>query len=214
MRFHLKFARYLVASFAVFSMSTLQAGSYDDFFRAVSRDDVAEVSGLLARGFDPNSPDENGQPALTRALRDHADKVAAVLLQQRALKVDAANNAGETPLMIAALQGDKDWCERLLQRGSRVDRSGWSPLHYAASGPDPATVELLLKHGAGIDARSPNGTTPLMMAARYGSSAAAELLLARGADPRLRNDLGLAATDFARMAEREALAERLAAASR
>jgi uncharacterized protein len=52
-----------------------------------------------------------------------------------------------------------------------------------------------------------------MMAARYGNPDAATLLLARGANARLRNERGLTAADFASGAGREALAQRLQAAS-
>ena len=70
-----------------------------------------------------------------------------------------------------------------------MHQDGWSPLHYAAAGPEPKIVAMLLDRGAPIDARSPNQTTPLMMAAGYGAEANVDLLLARGADKRLRNDV-------------------------
>ena len=70
-------------------------------------------------------------------------------------------------------------------------------------------MQLLLDKGAALEAESPNGSTPLMMAAGYGAEASVDLLLARGADPRRRNDLQLTAADFARRAQREALAARL-----
>ena len=72
----------------------------------------------------------------------------------------------------------------------------------------------LLARGARVDARSHNGTTPLMMAAQYGTEDAVDALLKQGADLRLRNDLGLGPVDFAQRGAREALARRLAAASR
>lgn len=191
-----------------------RAGSFEDFFRAVPLDDTRTIGALLARGFDPNAVDEKGQPALFLALRDGADQVIALLLQQPGLRVDQPNPLGETPLMMAALRGRVEWARALLARGAQVDRVGWSPLHYAASGPEPALVSLLLERGAAVDARSPNGSTPLMMASRYGSEAAVDLLLARGADLRLRNQAGLDAVAFARGAGRESLARRLEAALR
>jgi ankyrin repeat protein len=103
---------------------------------------------------------------------------------------------------------------KLLDRGAQVDKTGWSPLHYAATGPDAAAVRLLLERGAAIEAASPNRTTPLMMAAQYGPEASVEALLQRGADAKARNDRGLNAADFARQAGRAALAARLDALSR
>ena len=192
---------------------TAHAGTYEDFFKAVSLDDASTVERLLQRGFDPNSVDEAGQGALFLAMREGAFKVAATLLKAPGLKVDQPNSAGETPLMMAALRGHEEWLPQLVAQGAGIEREGWTPLHYAATGPQPATVAWLLERGAQVDSRSPNGTTALMMAARYGSEESVDLLLRRGADPKLRNQLDLTAADFARRAGREGLAQRLAAAA-
>jgi uncharacterized protein len=198
----------LALAFGVASPVAL-AGAHDDFFHAVEVDDADTVVSLLASGFDPNSPDERGQVGLFLALRGGAQKVAVALVANAATRVDAVNTFGETPLMMAALRGYLDWCQRLLQRGARINREGWAPLHYAASGPNPKVVAMLLDGGARVDAASPNRTTPLMMAARYGPEDAATLLISRGADAKLRNDKGLNAGDFARLGGRESLAEQL-----
>lgn len=190
------------------------AGAYEDFFKAVSVDDAGSVQALLQRGFDPNSRDEKGQVPLYLSLREGSFKVADVLLQSPQTQVDTANESGETPLMMAALKGQSDWARRLVERGAQINRSGWTPLHYAATGPDKALVAWLIERGAALDARSPNGTTPLMMAARYGDQDSAALLLAQGADAKLRNDKNLSAADFARLAGRDKLGEKLEQAMR
>jgi ankyrin repeat protein len=202
--------RYIVYLLVAVGISSANAGAYEDFFSAILRDDGRAVSALLQRGLDPNTRDENSQVGLYLALREDAAAAAEALLAHPGLEIDAANPAGETPLMMAALKGRLDGARRLLARGAQVNRPGWSPLHYAASGPEPQLLQLLLDRGGAVDAPSPNGSTPLMMAARYGSEDAVDLLLRRGANPRLRNQLDLDAADFARLDGRDRLADRLA----
>lgn len=198
---------YLIALYGFYLCS--HAGAYEDFFKAIELDDARAVTRLLQRGFDPNTPDPQGQVGLFLALRGGAEQVVRVLVAHPDLRVEATNTSDETALMMAALRGALEPARRLLDRGARVDRPGWTPLHYAASGPSAAMARLLVERGAPIDARSPNGTTPLMMAARYGTEEAAAFLLERGADASLRNQLELGAADFARAAGREELAKRL-----
>lgn len=211
MRFLFKFITQVIL---VIGVSSSHAGAYEDFFKALEMDDGRTISQLLRRGFDVNSPSESGQTPLFLALRGEAHQAVAALLSAPDLKVDQVNQANETALMMAALRGHLDWCTRLVERGAAVNREGWTPLHYAATGPNPKVTAFLLEKGAQVDAPSPNGSTALMMAARYGHEDSVRVLLAAKADPRLRNQKDLSAADFARDAGREALASRLAALAR
>jgi ankyrin repeat protein len=211
MRNYFKIASYFIVWALV---SSAHAGAYEDFFKAVGMDDERVVQRLLVQGFDANAADPKGQPALVLALRDGSTKVAEALWRSPQLEVDRLNASGESALMMAALHGRVEWMRRLLDRGAKVHQEGWSPIHYAATGSQPAAVALMLDRGAPIDARSPNGTTPLMMAARYGAEASVDMLLARGADATRRNDLQLDAADFAQQAGRDFLVERLRRASK
>jgi ankyrin repeat protein len=110
---------------------------------------------------------------------------------------------------MAALRGHLDWMRRLLERGARPHKDGWSPIHYAATGPEAQAVTLLLERGAPVDPRSPKQDTPLMMAARYGAEASVDLLLARGASAVATNDRNLNAADMARAGGRDFLVARI-----
>jgi len=207
---YFKYTLYLAINIVI---NVANAGSYEDFFQAVNRDDGATITALASRGFDVNAHSPDGQTALHLALRDQSPSVVHALLKIAALDVNAVNANGETPLMMAALRGELEWASLLIARGAKVHQDGWSPLHYAAAGPEPRIVAMLLDRGAPIDARSPNNTTPLMMAAGYGAEPIVDLLLARGADMRLRNDRGLDAAAFAGAGGREHLVARLGTAT-
>ena len=197
--------------------STAHAGSFEDFFSAIQRDDARALTALLQRGFDPNTRDAKGQPGLLLAVREPAPNALRVLLNAKNIQVEARNSQDESPLMMAAIRGQLDIARQLIDKDADVNKPGWAPLHYAVSssqGDALAVAKLLLDNSAYVDAASPNGTTPLMMAAMYGPPEAVKLLLEESADPTLKNQLGLTAIDFARRANRNDMADLIAAAIR
>jgi uncharacterized protein len=194
----MKYLKYIVYISVITLVSSARADSYVDFFRAINVDNASKVAELLGQGFDPNTMNESGQVPLYLAMREDAPKVAAVLLASPALRIDASNAVGETPLMMAALRGRLDWANKLIERGAKVQKPGWAPVHYAASGPSTELLAMLLDRGAEINALAPNGSTPLMMAARFGPEDSVKLLVQRGADTKLLNDRNLSAADLAR----------------
>ena len=76
----------------------------------------------------------------------------------------------------------------------RIDRAseklGHTPLSWAAFRGKTAAVEVLLDHGAHVDARSTNGKTPLIHASANGQWAAVRLLIERGADVNAEDNEG------------------------
>jgi hypothetical protein len=183
------------------------AGSYDDFFKALRTDDVVTVNNLLARGFDVNTLDPQGQHGLIVAIKEPSPKVAKALVNALKIDLNALNVLGESPLMLACLNGELELATQMVKKGADVNKTGWTPLHYAASKGHLSVIKLLLENYAYIDAESPNGTTPLMMASMYGTTDAVNLLLGEGADPLLKNQQGLTALQFAQRASRPDAAE-------
>ncbi|WP_342617640.1 ankyrin repeat domain-containing protein [Rhodoferax sp. GW822-FHT02A01] len=181
--------------FVVFSCA--HAGSYEDFFVAITHDNTHELKALLARGIDPNTVNPEGQYALLVALRQDSFAAAQLLISQPSTLIEVRSNKDESPLMLAALKGQTAICRQLLDRDADVNKTGWTALHYAATGGHPEIVRLLLDHYAYIDAESPNGTTPLMMAAMYGNADTVQVLLDAGADVTVKNAQGLSALEFA-----------------
>lgn len=204
----MKKVAYLIVG-ALFSLGSA-AGSYDDFFRAVVRDDPDAIRAWVAQGFDPNARDPNGQPAVMRALLAESFSAALGLAQSPGFDPNARNAQGETPLMMAALKNQPGLCRLLIERGAAVDHaSGWTPLHYAVSGNSLDVTRMLLAAGARLDARAPNRRTPLMLAALHASEEVIGTLLATGADPNLRDQNGATAADLARAQGRDKLADAL-----
>lgn len=206
--------RFVVQLILAFAFSFAHAGSYDDFFVAIKRDDPKEINELLRRGFDPNTVDPQGRHGLFMALQDGSLKAAEALIAWPKTNVEWRSPKDESPLMMAALKGHKELVRQLIARDAHVNKPGWAPLHYAATGGHLEIMLILLDQHAFIDAESPNKSTPLMMAAMYGSTAAVRLLLEAGADPMMRNELGLTAIDFAQRGNRPDAAELIAASIR
>jgi uncharacterized protein len=206
--------RFIAALVLALAPPFSYAGSYDDFFVAITRDDPNAITELLERGFDANTVDPKGRQGLFLALQLGSLKAADVLIAWPKTQVEWRSAKDESPLMIAALKGYQEQVRKLIARDADVNKTGWTPLHYAATAGNVEMIALLLDENAYIDAESPNKTTPLMMAAMYGSTPAVRALLEAGADPTLRNQLGMSAVDFAQRGKRPDAAELIAAAIR
>lgn len=193
----IKSFKYFLYLYVFIGFSVSHAGSYDDFFSAIHADQAEVIEHLLARGFDPNTPNESGTPGLMVAIQKDAIQSAILLAKYPKTVVEFKNQLGETPLMLAAIQNQLEVAEVLIERGADVNRKGWTPLHYAATRGHREMMRLLLAHNAYIDSEADNKTTPLMMAAYAAPPLAVKLLLEEGADPTLINDGNASALDLA-----------------
>lgn len=172
----------------------------DSIVKAVKFDDDKRIAKLLAQGADPNmtTPDKLHMPLIVLAAREKSDKVAKVLASNPKTDLDKVDSADENAMMLAALNGDIDLVKLLIDKDAEVNKKGWAPLHYAAANGHDDIVQLLIDHSAYLDTPSPNGTTPLMMAARGNHITTMKVLLDAGADPRVKNQIGMTALDFAK----------------
>jgi ankyrin repeat protein len=208
--FEMKFVRRACAVALLGAATLAMATPRDDMRKAVEFDDANTVKKLLAKGTDPNLVDDAGNPMLVVALREKSTKAAAVLIGAKDIDFDKANPAGETPLMMAALQGEMDMVKLMVEgQEAEVNKHGWAPLHYAATNGHNDIVKYLLDHSAYVDAESPNGTTPLMMAARAGHIDTVKILLDEGADIRIKNQQGMTVIDFAERYQQKEIADGL-----
>jgi ankyrin repeat protein len=199
--------RALIISLAMTaSSSAVLAGAYDDLIAAVYRDDTNAVMDLVNRGMDVNSVDPAGNTLLHIAARNGNGKLLTELLKQKA-NANARSRVGDTPLMLAAYNDQREAVDALLAGGAQLNHEGWTPLHYAAFANMPDMVAHLLKKGAAVDALAPNGQTALMLAARNGNAPIAKLLLDAKADSSLKDQHGETAITLAEKNNNNVVAE-------
>ena len=174
------------------------ADQITDFAKAAKFDNVSEVKSLLRKGVNPNAVDPNGNPMLILAIKDSSNNVIDLLLMNPKIDVDLSNKNGETPLMIASIDGNLPLVKTLvLQNKALLDHISWTPLHYACAKGHLEVAQFLIANGATVDSMSLGNTTPLMMAVQSGNEQLVKLLLDKGADLQVRNTQGLTAIDIA-----------------
>ena len=125
---------------------------------------------FASNDHDPSSPakamgprkyrDKNGRTHLARAASAQNLENAKACIQERPEDLDVPDNAGNTPLQIAALEGYTD------------------------------IVRLLLENGCDVNIKNIDKDTPLIDAVENGHVEVVRLLLEHGADPRLANARG------------------------
>jgi ankyrin repeat protein len=209
---NIKYSTSLCAlAFALLAQGAM-ASPQDDLRKAVELDRAWAVEQLVKKGVDPNLTDAKGDPLLVIALREKQLDVAKALINAKDIDFDKTNKVGETPLMMAALNGLMPIVKLLVDdKEVEINKTGWTPLHYAASMGRDEVVKYLVDHAAYIDAESPNGTTPLMMAVRGGHITTVKLLLDEGADMRLKNQQNMTAIDFAKRYDKQEILDGLMA---
>lgn len=188
---------------------SVNAASVKDYWVYVANDDATAVKALLAAGLEPNTRNPNQQTGLIQAARDGAWKVFDTLLASPKINVNAANQYNETPLMYVGLIGDLARVKALVAKGAKVNKEGWTPLHYAAVKARADVAKFLLESGALPNELSPEGDTALILAVRADSVDTVQVLINGGADPSFSNLQAQDAIDVARARGKEDLAKAL-----
>ena len=121
---------------------------------------------------------------ITELIRASNHQSALDSVRRTPSSINGRGPGGSTPLMYAVLYGGAKLVGDLLKAGAdpnvRND-AGATGLSWAVD--DIEKVELLLAHGADVNAATNFGRTPVMLSAQAGSAAVVKLLLERGASP-------------------------------
>uniref|UniRef100_A0A8C0IAS3 Ankyrin-1 n=1 Tax=Bubo bubo TaxID=30461 RepID=A0A8C0IAS3_BUBBB len=148
---------------------------------AAERGDKTMVEILLNANADPNAQDkEKKTPLHTAAVRGHLS-IVKVLLAKKG-RFGAKDMDGCTPMHYAAIGGNTEIVKILLTSGKNKnidDRNIWrkTALHISAEHGHSDLINLLLSHGAAINALDSSKDTPLHCACKAGHFNAANSLV-------------------------------------
>lgn len=140
---------------------------------------VAQVDSVaICQGKDAdfNRYGEYGNTLLHLAAQANACETAARLIA-KGFDVNVRNDDGRTPLFLTPTS--YFW---MKESGRELLITDDTSREHAIQ-----TAELLIAHGADVNARDGQDRTPLMSAARYGSVEISELLIAHGTDVNARD---------------------------
>jgi len=210
-----------------------------DIIGAIRAGDILRVRQLLEDDPRlANARSDTGEPALLLAIY-HRQREAADLLVGAGAEIDiftaaaggyldhlrdkvahdsAAVNAfghdGWTPLHLAAFFGQTAAARQLLDCRADLtaisrNETGNTPLHAAVAARQAALAELLLGHGANVNASSGGGWRPLHLAADNGDLQSIELLLSKGAEVNPLSSDGKTPLSMARAKDRQEAVELL-----
>jgi ankyrin repeat protein len=139
---------------------------------------------LLEKGVDVNAGNESGT-ALQLAIRSEDEVTTDILLSHSNIDVNALGRTYEaiTALYLAIQKKNKDLVKRLLSLGARINQpsDGSTCLSAAIFHEDAEMLELLIAHGADINANTPGQDSALMTACSRENKGLVQYLLEHGA---------------------------------
>jgi ankyrin repeat protein len=146
---------------------------------------------LLEHGADVNILDASDYTPLGIASQSGRRDNVELLIEHHA-DVNLANLImGDTPLFMAACQGELEIAGVLLRHGATVDfpnKTGWTPTKGASRYGHADIVRLLIQSGASVDFPDQDSWTPLIAASRYGHLRIVKDLLDHGAAINAQNN--------------------------
>jgi ankyrin repeat protein len=152
---------------------------------AAEKGSEAVVNVLLNKGADLECKDKSGRTPLSWAAQYGNKAVVDMLLDKGTDLLSKDKDYYQEQLLVAAWYGHEAMVKLLLREGKAdvnfKDKSGRTPLSWAAEKGSETIVNVLLNKGADLECKDKSGRTPLSWAARGGHLAVVERLLQENA---------------------------------
>ena len=160
--------------------------SYKDIFTACANGNLRQMNALFKCGFPVNCINTDGSNLLHILAKTEHVKVLIEIAGRAPYLINARNNQHQTPLHIAAGNGNVAMVEKLLEPKAETDivaQSKGTPLHVAAAaeGGNVDVIQEPISRKCDVDATDENNCTPLHSAAAKGKTEAAVELIKHGA---------------------------------
>lgn len=137
--------------------------SDDPMFDLIDRDDLAGLRQQLENGVDVDYRGERSETLLMHAAFKCRLEIMELLIE-RGASIDAADEKGHRPVFFAVFTHSPDALKLLVSHGgnpSDVNSAGQSVLMRAVANPSYRCVQELLRLGADVNYKSPDGESAL-----------------------------------------------------
>jgi ankyrin repeat protein len=161
-----------------------QLGPFTPLYVAAEKKKVDVLKYLLEKGADVHARNESDQTALHQVAMQpwHNDSVVAAILVDHGAQIEARDNKGFTPLIIASDFHHLPFVAYLISKGANVNAKtvkNRTALYRAAKEGDFPLVKLLVENGADVNTQY-EGSTALGVAEAEGNNQIAKWLRQRG----------------------------------
>ncbi|KAG7216728.1 hypothetical protein INR49_021111 [Caranx melampygus] len=111
----------------------------------------------------PQTDDERRRPDVFSALKLGNSQLVKEILEEDPTQVNSSNQEGASPLMMAAVSGQLEVVQLMVEKSADIDKQdgvhGWTALMQATYHGNKDIVKYLLSQGADVNLRAKNGYT-------------------------------------------------------
>uniref|UniRef100_A0AAQ5ZCW8 SAM domain-containing protein n=1 Tax=Amphiprion ocellaris TaxID=80972 RepID=A0AAQ5ZCW8_AMPOC len=111
----------------------------------------------------PQTDDERRRPDVFSALKLGNSQLVKEILEEDPAQVNSSNQEGASPLMMAAVSGQLEVVQLMVEKNADIDKQdgvhGWTALMQATYHGNKDIVKYLLSQGADVNLRAKNGYT-------------------------------------------------------